>query len=269
LPAQDGTSGIAAEPAGYSMPGRVVSYTRPKFVVTPTLVGINALVFLLMVTHGASFTSPSTQDLVKWGADFGPYTLGQHQMWRLLTSNYIHIGIIHLLLNMWCLWGLGRLAEIFYGTTDFALAYVLSGVSGSILSIMLKPLGVSAGASGAIFGVAGLMLTTLKWGNLPLPPENRNQIYKGVLQFAGINLFYGAVAPHVDNLAHIGGFVCGLLVGAVLGKHLDESPESKAYRRKAWLWFALLLALVLYVLAHTRWIINVPTPVGTPGTHRP
>src|SRR6267154_1872559 len=218
LPAESG--GLSPQQASitdYSMPGRVVTFTRPKFVVTPTLVGINALVFLVMVTHGVPFTNPNIYQLVQWGADYGPYTFGLHQMWRLLSSNYVHIGIVHLLLNMWCLWGLGRLAEVFYGSADFALAYILTGVSGSILSIMLKPLGVSAGASGAIFGVAGLMLTTLKWGNLPLPSENRNAIYKGVLQFAGINLFYGAVAPHIDNLAHIGGFVSGLIVGAVLG----------------------------------------------------
>jgi membrane associated rhomboid family serine protease len=242
------------------MPGRTVTFARPKFVVTPALVAINVLVFLMMVTHGVSFTSPNIYQLVQWGADYGPYTFGHQQMWRLLTSNYLHIGIVHLLVNMWCLWGLGRLAEVFYGSADFALAYVLSGVSGSILSIMLKPLGVSAGASGAIFGIAGLMLTTLKWGNVPLPPENKNAIYKGVLQFAGINLFFGAVAPGVDNLAHMGGFVSGLLVGAVMGKHLDESPESTAYRRKAWLWFALLLVVVLYVLAHTRWVVRVPSP---------
>lgn len=240
------------------IPRTMVSYSAPKFVVTPALVGVNVLVFLAMVASGVSLVNPSTESVKLWGADWGPLTFGAHQMWRLVTSNYIHFGIVHLLLNMWCLWGLGRLTEVFYSTTDYILLYTLTGVSGSMLSVTLKPLGVSAGASGAIFGLAGVMLTTLKWGKLPITPEDRSRIYKGVWQFAGLNLIFGAVSPNVDNLGHIGGFVYGLLIGAVMGKHLDESEDSRAFRRKAWLWLVLGIGLGLLLLSHTRWIVHVP-----------
>ena len=215
------------------------------------------MVFLAMVASGVSSVNPSVVAMKLWGADFGPLTFGSHQMWRLLTSNYLHFGIVHLLLNMWCLWGLGRLTEVLYSTTDYLILYTLTGISGSMLSVTLKPLGVGAGASGAIFGLAGVMLTTLKWGNLPLPPENRSQIYKGVWQFAGINLVFGALAPGVDNVGHLGGFFYGLLIGAVMGKHLEDSVVSRAYRRKAWLWLILIIGMGLLVLSRTIWIIPV------------
>jgi rhomboid protease GluP len=102
------------------------------------------------------------------------------------------------------------------------------------------------------------MLTTLKWGRLPLAPENRTQIYKGVWQFAGINLVFGALAPGIDNLGHLGGFIYGLLIGAVMGKHLDDSATSRGYRRKAWLWLMLGIGFILLILSRTRWIVHVP-----------
>lgn len=256
LTAERGSEGAFAPV--HEVSRRLVTYSAPKFVVTPALVGMNALVFLAMVASGVSFLNPDGFSAVRWGADFGPLTFGSSQRWRLVTSNYVHFGIVHLLLNMWCLWGLGRLTEVFYSSTDYVLLYTLTGVSGSMLSVALKPLGISAGASGAIFGLAGVMLTTLKWGSLPITPEDRSRIYKGVWQFAGLNLIFGAVSPSVDNLGHIGGFVYGLLIGAVMGKHLDDSPASRAYRRKAWLWLTLGVGFGLLILSHTRWIVRVP-----------
>src|SRR5438105_4575816 len=82
-----------------------------QFPMTLALIGINVAVFVGMVLSGVSPAEPSARDLVRWGADFGLLTVGYHQWWRLVTSGFIHIGIIHLALNMWCLWVLGRKAE--------------------------------------------------------------------------------------------------------------------------------------------------------------
>jgi rhomboid protease GluP len=78
--------------------------------VTTALVGINVAVFAAMVLTGVSAVAPTAQQLLKWGANWGPFSLGP-QPWRMLTSNYVHGGIIHIALNMWCLWNLGYLAE--------------------------------------------------------------------------------------------------------------------------------------------------------------
>src|ERR1700693_4943810 len=80
--------------------------------VTLTIMAANALVYVAMGVSGASWTDPSIVDAVKWGADFGPLTLGS-DWWRLFTSTFVHFGIIHIALNLWCLWNLGTTLEPF------------------------------------------------------------------------------------------------------------------------------------------------------------
>lgn len=209
--------------------------------VTLALIGLSVLVFLLMVAFGASPRAPNTAQLIKWGANNGYYTLLYNQYWRLLSSNYVHIGIIHLVVNMYCLWGLGRLLELFYARKDYVLLYTYTGIAGSLLSVGLHPYVTSAGASGAIFGVAGVLLTTLKYGHLPLPEATRKTLFREILQFAGINLVVGFVLLGVDNAGHLGGLLSGLVVGGALGKHLDPSEASARQRVRRWLllWLGL------------------------------
>lgn len=220
--------------------------------VTVLFIGLNVLMFLLMVGFGASPTQPSTAHVLLWGGNQGVLTL-THQYWRLLTANYIHFGIIHLGVNMWCLWGLGQLAELFYPRRDYYLLYTYTGIAGSVLSVALHPFAVSAGASGAVFGLAGVLLTTLKYGRLPLPDPTRKALFKSILQFAGINLVLGFFVIRTDNAGHLGGLLAGLLVGWVMGKHLDPSAESSARRTRAWL--LLWLGLVgLFWLVVKFWV---------------
>jgi rhomboid protease GluP len=186
------------------------------------------------------------QQLVLWGANWGPLSL-TIQPWRLLTSNYLHGGLGHIATNMFCLWGLGRLTESFYSKADFLLAYTFTGVCGSMLSVLVTPWGApSVGASGAVFGLAGLMVATMKWGHIPLPNEVRTDIYGQVMRFSVLNLLIGFTVPHIDNMGHLGGLLSGVLAGVVLGKRLDPSAGSVAYRRRAWAVLILLLLLGIY-----------------------
>jgi len=220
-------------------PRLVIPYRPP---VTTALVGINVAVFALTTLSGVSLTNPAIAQLVHWGANWGPLTL-DGQPWRALTSNYVHIGVVHILLNMWCLWDLGRLAERIFGGWTLFLIYTLCGLAGSIASLWVHPTVPGAGASGAIFGLAGALIAALYLGRLPFPKQGLQRTLRSLLTFAGYNLFFGAVARGIDNSAHIGGLVMGLALGAILGQFLTRAPEERT-RMERYIFVAAALVLV-------------------------
>ena len=135
------TSGGIATP---SPQPRAIARGYPP--ATTFLVGINAAVFVMMLLSGVPLESPNTAQLLNWGANWGPLSLGA-QPWRILTSNYLHIGILHIGLNMWCLWSLGNLAEQIFDRWTYLLVYTFCGIAGSLASLWWHPLVVGAGAS--------------------------------------------------------------------------------------------------------------------------
>src|SRR5882724_105806 len=161
----------AMENSPPAIPTVVPSGRKPAAIsLTQILVGVNVAVFLLMAVSGVSVTSPTGLQLVKWGADWGPLSLST-QPWRLLTSNYVHIGIIHIGFNMWCLFSLGALAARVFDRWTYLLIYSVTGIAGSVASLWWHPNQVGAGASGAIFGLAGALLAALYLGKLPIPKD--------------------------------------------------------------------------------------------------
>ena len=219
---QEVATGEAAQPR--MAPGRLsTSELIRMFPATATLVGLNVLVYLVMVARGISPAEPTTAQLLRWGADFGPLTLAG-QPWRLLASCFVHAGLLHILFNMWCLWTLGLFVERFLGRTTYVVAYLLAGLGGAVASVWWHPLVVGVGASGAIFGLAGIMVTLLRSGRLSLPAEYLKRHSKSILAFIGYNLFFGFISPHIDNSAHLGGLATGLLLGALLP--VAESEEG-------------------------------------------
>ena len=216
-----------------------------RFLLTQAIVGINVLVFVSMVLSGVSPMAPTRLQLVMWGANFAPLSLGS-QPWRMLTSNYVHIGIIHIFFNMWCLWNLGRLAESIFDRWTYLLVYTASGIAGSLVSLWWHPQGIGAGASGAIFGLAGGLIAVLYLGKLPLAKEALKPTLRSLLMFAGYNLFFGLV-PGIDNAAHLGGLAAGLGLGAVLAGSVTEPPEIRARRRN----FVMVATVLLLLAANT------------------
>jgi membrane associated rhomboid family serine protease len=190
----------------------VAAQFRPK--VTLALVFLNVLIYIAMGLSGVSWTEPSIEHAVRWGADFGPLTL-DGQWWRLFTSTFVHFGIIHIAFNMWCLWDLGRALELYMGRRAFAVTYLLSGLAASLTSVAWNPWRVSAGASGAIFGVAGAFVSYLYLKKTPIDRGVARQKLKSLAIFIGYNLLRGA-GGGVDNSAHMGGLVAGLILGAVV-----------------------------------------------------
>ena len=185
-----------------------------------------------MALAGVSFSEPSTGQLLKWGANWGPLSLGT-QPWRMLTSNYLHIGVLHILFNMWCLWDLGSLAERIFDRWTYVLTYTACGLAGSLGSLWWHPLVVGAGASGAIFGLAGALIAALYLGRLPIPKQAVQHTLRSLVIFAIYNLGFGAVGAGIDNSAHIGGLGCGLALGAILAKHLTSPEDVRATWRRA------------------------------------
>lgn len=217
-------------------------------LVTQALFGINVAVFVGMLLSGASFLSPSPQMVLAWGANFGPYTLAG-QWWRLLTSCFVHYGIIHIGFNMWCLWSLGELAEHLYGRFTYLFVYLLCGISGSLVSVWWHtPPVLSAGASGAIFGIAGAVIASLKLGEFASTAALR-PVMQSLMAFVGYNLIFGILGA-TDNACHLGGLVAGLVLGALIAK---IAPEPRILPRLAVLVIvAGLLAGGAYQLQKTR-----------------
>jgi rhomboid protease GluP len=223
--------------AGVPADGQTIVAT--SFPVTNVLIGLNALVFLVMVLRGVSFLLPSPQQAIAFGADYGPLTLNG-QWWRLLTSMFVHFGIVHIGLNMWCLWNLGRAAEQLMGRASYLLAYFVSGIFSSIASVYWHPLAASAGASGAIFGMAGVLVTYVYLKKTPSHLTINRKMLGSLGTFIAYNLAFGAL-PGISNAAHIGGLVMGLAVGAVL----PASGASESARRTRLSLVIILSAIVL------------------------
>lgn len=200
------------------------SIFKPKnnYFITPILLNLNILIFILMVVLGVNIIEPTSESLLSWGANFRPLTL-EGEWWRLLTSCFLHIGIFHLLMNMYALMYIGFLLEPYLGKTRFVAAYLLAGIAASIASLWWHETTISAGASGAIFGMYGVFLAMLTT-NL-IEKKARKALLTSIAFFVGYNLIYG-LKGGIDNAAHIGGLVCGMLIGYAFVPSLKK-PESK------------------------------------------
>jgi rhomboid protease GluP len=220
--------------------------SQQHFLVSNLLFAINVLVFLLMLWKHVPLMSASTDQVIHWGGNSGPFTLGG-QPWRLLTYQFVHIGFVHLAANMWALIVLGRLAESLYGRISFLAAYLIAGVAGGLASLLWNPYGTSAGASGSLFGIAGALISSLYFGKLPVPKRAVRPILISLVCWAAFDLAYGFWKPGVDNAAHVGGFIAGILVGIPLGRYLGTQPHARASRNRVFVAATLVLAALGFV----------------------
>jgi rhomboid protease GluP len=196
---------------------------RSPYVITYTLIAINVLVFAAMVASGISFTQPTPLDVANWGGDFGPLTLGEHQWWRLLTSCFLHFGIIHIGFNMYVLFQIGPFIEMAFGRARYLLIYFFAGLGGSLVSVWVHPMAVGAGASGAIFGLYGAVFAFLLRNRRSLDPAVTKSIAKSAGIFVLYNVVYGSITRTTDLSAHFGGLVTGFVIGMLLIRRLSVS----------------------------------------------
>ncbi|MEO6595942.1 MAG: rhomboid family intramembrane serine protease [Planctomycetota bacterium] len=223
----------------------------PLAWVTPLAIAICVLVFAVMVASGVSAWRPTSNDLLAWGADYGPL-LTMMEPWRLLTSTFVHIGAIHLALNMLGLWVLGRLAERLFGSVALAVVFLLSGVAASLASVWWSPQHLSCGASGAVFGIGGALIASWLAHGKRIPrqiffpsPSVAGWLFNpmafGPIMFVVVNLYLGFTSDIVDNAAHIGGLVVGFATGLCLIRPLEVGVQRPAWRHAAALGIAALV----------------------------
>lgn len=181
------------------------------YYVTYTLIGINVLIFIAMLIGGVNVMSPTGGDILNWGGNMRAYT-ASGEWWRLITCVFVHIGIVHLLFNMYALFSVGVYLEPVIGRWNFLAAYIATGVLASVTSLWWSADRVSAGASGAIFGMYGFFLALLTTNYLD--KGARKALLQSILVFVAFNLIYGMRAG-IDNAAHVGGLVSGFVLGYI------------------------------------------------------
>jgi rhomboid protease GluP len=216
----DRCAGVATRRARVS----ISTGTFRDFPATTVLVAINAAVFIGMVLTGGSVMGFSGHQSILWGANYGPLTLSG-DYWRLLTAGFVHGNLLHIAFNMWCLWSLGQLSEKLFGSWITFAVYLLTGVGGALLSVAWNPSRLEVGASGAIFGIAGAILSGIKFGNVTISSWQKRQIFSSLIMFVVFNLFLG-IAPGVDNMCHLGGLISGLIFGVPLATSASSGKKS-------------------------------------------
>lgn len=213
---------------------------------TYSIIAINLLVFILMAIFGVHIFDPTGEDVITWGGNIEAYTAGG-QPWRLMTCVFIHVGVLHLLFNMYGLYVIGRYLEPLLGKWKFTIAYLCTGVFASIFSIMLNDTRVSAGASGAIFGMFGFFLALLTTNYIQ--KQARTAMLQGISIFIGYSLLSG-MRDGVDNAAHVGGLISGLIIGyAYYFFHLKVGIAGKASFVSAAVATCTVAVAFIYVLA--------------------
>lgn len=284
----DGAAPVASVEAEIRKAERPVSLWG--YPATYLLMGINFAVFAAMFRFGpvmglihqhawgsiltASF---DVDTLLRFGATASPL-IQQGEWWRLITGTFVHVTILHIVLNMWCLWNLGLFGEPLLGKRGLVAVYLLTGTAGMMLSyawsIFSGQLVLVAGASGAVFGLAGILIVLLSNRKLSLPWNELRGLRRQVIFFAVANLVIGmtpnvlgmasashlrlvhldmGMLPRIDNTAHMGGFLSGLALGLPLFPRMTSGRSSYRARQRLTFAFAtLMLCLFAYALSKFR-----------------
>lgn len=199
---------------------------KKKPVITIGIIAINVLVFVWLSFFGM------TEDagyMLEHGAMFVPFVLNNHEYYRLITSMFLHFGFSHLMNNMIMLFFLGSILEDEIGSFKYLLLYFMSGLAGNVLSAAMDlktgEFVVSAGASGAIFGVIGALLIIVAKNHGHL----RTLDGRGMVFMVVCSLYHGFTSTGVDNMAHIGGLVVGILLAFILYRKCQSKSSTEQW----------------------------------------
>ena len=225
------------------------------FWLTPSLLIVNVGLFIVMAISGVGFMEGDSHKLLDWGGNLDRFTFGG-EPWRLISSMFLHSGIMHVFMNMYGLLYIGMILELTLGSGKMATGYFLAGIAGSLASAWWNYRIVSIGASGAIFGLDGMFLVLLL-----LRKELFGEATKGLLVSIGIFIFYNLAyglgkGGGIDNAAHIGGLLGGVIYGLFLSFSLKEGLAGSGKK----LFFGLAVFVPAFLMA-TVWF-GITKPIG-------
>ena len=234
----------------------------PRLIVTPAILVVIVAVFLAMVAaSGEIGFSPQTLD--RWGAQVAP-KIAIGQWWRLLTAMWLHANPLHLGLNALFLWRFGSYVERLLGHVVFLIIYVLSGVVASIVSLQFHANGLSVGASGALFGLVGvLLMVAMTSRGSGVLGDMLAELRPNLMSVVTTNLMLGFLIQGIDNAAHLGGIGGGLVFGWLVGRHSLEAIPSA---RVTLIPIVMTAALATTAVAAAGWRHDVRTEVVRVGT---
>jgi rhomboid protease GluP len=190
------------------------------------LLGAILIAFGIEMAKGAANDSAALYDLgaiASWS-----YLRANGEYWRLITAMFLHGGVVHLALNVFSLWQVGSLYEVMFGTRRFVFIYFLAGIAASTTSMLQQPLDrVSVGASGAIFGIVGAFVTSVLRSPVWRRERSARSLVVQCVLLVAANIMVGMRIEQIDNAAHIGGLVAGLLLGALLPQQRLPPPSPQ------------------------------------------
>ena len=211
-----------------------------KPIITYILIFINIVMFVLMYMLGNG--SENTNTLIDFGANYILLTKAG-EYYRLITSGFLHIGVIHLLLNMYSLYIVGSQVEYFYGKVKYIIIYLFSLIMGSLFTVALSSVNtVSAGASGAIFGLLGSIL----YFGIKYRGYIGDSLVNQIVPVVVLNLIIGFTTPGIGNAAHIGGLIGGYLISMAVGIGIDKK-EQRSSRINGIIISAILTIFMIYI----------------------
>ena len=195
---------------------------RRSTPVVWTLLAANLAIFALMMQENVPDNPMAHgEQLIRWGSNAGRYTLNG-EWWRLVSSMFLHGGMLHIAFNMIVLVQVGALVERMFGSLRFTLLYLIAGICGSLASVLWNPMVNSVGASGAIFGIIGGLLAFVRNPENGVPPTIAKSLRGSITGFLLFNVAAGLIYPYTDNAAHFGGLAGGYIAGLLLARSLEH-----------------------------------------------
>ena len=208
-----------------------LSYQRRLPIVTLVLISLNTITFILLDQFVGR--SQDVANLIRFGAYSYPLIVQNGEYWRLITNTFLHIGSFHFLLNMGILFILGNLLEGLYGRSRFIILYLISAIGGSLASLIFVRAAIGAGASGAIFGLMGVVVALGLRHKDSLPLRRGRVFGMRLLPFIVLDVALGFIIPHINIAAHLGGLLVGFTTGLILPPAIYANGERENYGVKA------------------------------------